>query len=338
MQLQKNISLHQLNTFGVRVNAGYFAKVTSEEEIVDCIENNLFENKKTLVLGGGSNILFTNDFDGVVLKNEIKGIKKVKETDSHVYLEIGAGENWHEMVLNTISHGWQGLENLSLIPGTLGAAPIQNIGAYGVELKDVFVALKAVHLQSGEIKTFGKEDCNFGYRQSIFKNELKGQFLIISVTLQLNKIPQYNVSYGDIQKTMKSHGVHDLSAKNISDAVIAIRSSKLPDPEKIGNCGSFFKNPEIPTVKYEKLKNKFSSIPGYPLLNNQTKVPAGWLIQKCGWKGKVVGNVGTYKNQALVIVNHGNATGQEAKELALKIQESVKEKFGIEIQPEVNII
>ncbi|WP_020527309.1 UDP-N-acetylmuramate dehydrogenase [Flexithrix dorotheae] len=338
MQLQRNISLHKLNTFGVQVKAQYFIEINSEQELVAGIRASLFNDKKILVLGGGSNILFTEDFEGVVIQNKVKGIKKIQENDSHVFIQIGGGENWHELVLNSISQGWQGIENLSLIPGTVGAAPIQNIGAYGVELKDVFVELKAIHLQTGELKTFSKTDCNFGYRQSIFKNELKGLFLITSVTLRLNKVPLYNVSYGDIQKTMAAQGMQELTAKNISDAVISIRTSKLPDPEKIGNCGSFFKNPEVPNSTYEGLKSRFPSIPGYPLANEMTKVPAGWLIQECGWKGKVIGNVGTYKNQALVIVNHGNATGKEAKNLALKIQASVKEKFGIEITPEVNII
>lgn len=337
-QIQKNISLKPYNTFGIDVDARQFLVVESEQELLAFLKQSENKNLPLLILGGGSNILFTQPFEGIVLKNEIQGIELIKEDEEAVYLKVGGGVNWHQFVLYTVERNWQGVENLSLIPGTVGAAPIQNIGAYGVELKDVFESLEGVDLETYEKKTFVKEDCNFGYRNSVFKNEYKGKLMITSVMVKLRKKPEFNISYGAIQQTLQDKGISELSVKAISDAVISIRESKLPDPVVIGNCGSFFKNPVVKTEVFENVKAAYPEVPSYPVTEGWVKVPAGWLIEKCGWKGHQEGNVGTYAKQALVLVNHGDASGSEAKAFALKIQASVKDKFGIEIIPEVNII
>jgi UDP-N-acetylmuramate dehydrogenase len=274
----------------------------------------------------------------MVIKNSIKGISIVKENENHVWVKAMAGEVWHEFVLWCINHNLGGVENLSLIPGCVGAAPMQNIGAYGAEIKQVFDRLEAVELLTGQVVTFTNMQCKFGYRESIFKNEAKGKYIITSVTFKLNKNPEFNITYGAIQQTLHEMGVSSLSLKAISDAVIQIRKSKLPDPAVLGNAGSFFKNPEVDKSLYDQLKVEYPTLVGYPTLGNKIKLAAGWLIEQCGWKGKVIGNTGSHKDQALVLVNYGNATGNEIYSLALDIQASVKQKFGVEIVPEVNVV
>ncbi len=338
LNILQNISLKEHNTFGIDVKAREFVEVHTLEELKTlCSVFNLVE-RKLLVLGGGSNVLLTKDFDGMAICIRMLGIEKLHEDDEHVWVKAMAGEVWHHFVLWCISRGYAGVENLSLIPGCVGAAPMQNIGAYGVEIKDTFDSLEAIDIETAEIKTFTRAACKFGYRESIFKNEVKGKYIISSVTFRLNKIPVYQVSYGAIQQTLEKNGVKELSVKAISDAVIEIRSSKLPDPKKLGNSGSFFKNPEIPAAQFNELKSRYPEMVGYPVPEGQIKVAAGWLIEQCGWKGKVVGNTGSHKDQALVLVNYGGATGSEIWQLAMDIQQSVKEKFGITITPEVNIV
>jgi len=336
MIILKNYSLKKYNTFGLDVKAASLLKVKSIGDLKQALK---FTEESIFILGGGSNMLLTQDIKGLVIKNELEGIEVVEEKKSKVVLGIGGGENWHKLVLWTIENNYGGIENLSLIPGTVGAAPIQNIGAYGVELKDVFVKLEAINLQTKRKKTFSKKACQFGYRESIFKKTLKRQYFITKVYLQLTKNKhQLNINYGAIKTSLAEKEIEQPTIKDISDAVIAIRSSKLPDPAELGNSGSFFKNPEIPRSQFEALQKQFPTIVFYEMPNNMVKVPAGWLIEQDGWKGKKVGNTGAHAKQALVLVNYGNATGQEVKALAFKIIESVKQKFGIQLSPEVNII
>lgn len=330
--------LIQHNTFGVVAFAKYFCEITSTEELSQLHKLTEYQDNSLLILGGGSNLLFTKDFDGLVIKNSIKGVALLEENDSEVVVKVGAGEVWHQFVMHAIENNWGGIENLSLIPGTVGAAPMQNIGAYGVEIRQAFENLEAFHLESGELRTYNNHECKFGYRDSIFKNKVKGQYFITSVTLRLTKNHTYNTSYGAVQDTLQEMGVQELSIKAISDAVVHIRQSKLPDPSVIGNAGSFFKNPTIDKVDYEGLKQEFSNLPGYKLPDNKVKIPAGWLIEQCGWKGKRLGNIGVHEKQALVLVNYGGGTGQELKNLAIEIQSSVADNFGIELSPEVNFI
>jgi UDP-N-acetylmuramate dehydrogenase len=340
MKIVNNISLKKFNTFGIDAKANFFTEVKTVEELQKLLQNSEIKELPKLILGGGSNLLFTKDFEGLVLKINLMGIEKVKEDDSHIYLTAGAGENWHQFVLYCIERNFAGVENLSLIPGTVGAAPMQNIGAYGVEIKDVFHQLEAIEIATGESRTFSKEECEFAYRYSIFKDEAKAKdkYIITSVSFRLNKKPAYNTSYGDIHKTLEKMEVKELSIKAISDAVVHIRQSKLPDPAVIGNAGSFFKNPTILKSDFEKLKEQYPEIPGYHLPNDEVKVPAGWLIEQCGWKGKVIDKIGVHKNQALVLVNYGGGKGEDLRKLAFDIQSSVVEKFGIELMPEVNIV
>ncbi|WP_234736079.1 UDP-N-acetylmuramate dehydrogenase [Tellurirhabdus bombi] len=340
LDIQSNISLKSYNTFGIDAKARYWVEVESQDDLKTLFQLTEFLTIPKLILGGGSNILLTRDFDGLVVKNNIKGIEVVREDSQHVYVRAGAGENWHNFVLYCVAHHYAGIENLSLIPGTVGAAPMQNIGAYGVEIEQVFEQLEAVHLKTGEIHTFLHSDCRFGYRESIFKHEAKGEYIITSVTFQLNKTPTFHTSYGAIQETLTEMGIADdqLSIKAISDAVIRIRRSKLPDPAEIGNAGSFFKNPEIPKEQFDRLKALYPAMPGYPIGETAVKVPAGWLIEQAGWKGKRVGNTGVHTKQALVLVNHGGTTGEEVKALAAKIQASVADQFGIHLNPEVNFV
>ena len=289
-------------------------------------------------MGGGSNILFTNDFDGLVLKNNLKGITLVEETADHYLVKAGAGEVWHQFVMHCVTNNYAGLENLSLIPGNVGASPMQNIGAYGVEIKDCFYELEALRAADLTLHTFSNAECRFGYRESVFKHEYKNQFIITSVTYKLNKIPVFNTSYGAIEKELQEMGVNELSIQAISKAVCNIRSSKLPDPAKIGNAGSFFKNPEITGDKHNVLKEKFPGIVSYSLSNGNFKLAAGWLIEQCGWKGKTFGDAGVHKLQALVLVNYNNANGNEIYNLSQQIMDSVKEKFDVTLEREVNII
>ena len=336
MQIHENFSLRPYNTFAIDAKARLFNKFSSAEELEEYLM--LYSQYPVFVLGGGSNILFTKDYAGVVLKNEIKGIEVQHEDAEHVYVKVGAGENWHQFVLHCINHSWAGIENLSLIPGNVGASPIQNIGAYGVELDNVFWSLEAFHLAERRIHTFTMADCEFGYRDSIFKNSYKDQFAILSVTFQLRKKPIFHVSYGAITEELEKMGVKELSIKAISQAVINIRSSKLPDPEKIANSGSFFKNPIVSGGKYEELKLKFPGIIAYPSVKGNVKLAAGWMIEQCGWKGYRKGDAGCHAKQALVLVNYGNATGKEIYDLSEEILQSVNEKFGVTLEREVNII
>lgn len=336
--IQTEIDLQPYNTLNISAKAKLFVSIESEEQLKTILNSPAVEDERVFVLGGGSNILFADDFDGLIIHMNIKGREVVRKTDEHIRLRVGAGENWHDLVRYCVDNGWGGIENLSLIPGLVGAAPIQNIGAYGAELKDVFESLDALEINGGKKLTFNKEECRFGYRDSIFKNELKGKLIVTAVELKLSKNPEVNTSYGAIQTRLEEKGITDPGIRDISDTVIEIRNSKLPNPADIGNAGSFFKNPVVSRKTYGKLQQEYPEIPGYPVDDNRVKVPAGWLIEETGWKGKVVGNTGTYKQQALVIVNHGGASGNEILELAKEIRKSVKEEFGIELVPEVNII
>jgi UDP-N-acetylmuramate dehydrogenase len=336
IDIQENVSLTPFNTFGLAAKAKRFGVFRSIEELKEGLEAK--GNDELLILGGGSNILLTQDFDGLVLKNELNGIEVVKEDNEHLWVKAMAGEDWHQFVLHCIAHDWAGIENMSLIPGTVGAAPMQNIGAYGVEIKDVFDELEALDKSTQTLRSFSNAECEFGYRESVFKKELKGQYVICSVTLKLRKEPVFNTSYGAIQETLEEMKISELSIKAVSDAVIKIRQSKLPDPAKIGNSGSFFKNPVIEGIDFEGLKAEFPNIPGYKLETGEVKVPAAWLIEQAGWKGKTFGQIGVHKKQPLVLVNYGDGNGRDIERLSQEIRSSVRKKFGIELTPEVNII
>lgn len=333
--MQSNVSLKKYNTFGIDVKADFFYKIKSIKELQEV----LLEVKSPLfILGGGSNILLTKDVKSCVLKNELRGISIVEDAKNEVLVAVRSGENWHRFVLWCIDKGLGGIENLSLIPGTVGAAPIQNIGAYGVELQDVFVKLEALSLKTGELKVFTKEDCRFGYRESIFKQELKGEYFITKVFILLKKEPDINIRYGAIQEVLQSKNIQYPTIKDVSDAVISIRQSKLPDPKVLGNSGSFFKNPTLPKTEFLELQKKFPDIVFYELPEKKVKIPAGWLIEKAGWKGKKIGNTGSHAHQSLVLVNYGNATGEEVKKLSDDIISSISEMFGIQLSREVNIV
>ncbi len=337
MQIRENISLRPYNTFGIDATARYFGTFSNQTELEELLYYQPPTANCQLILGGGSNILLTKDFDGMVLKNEIAGIEVVKEDEDHIYVKAGAGENWHGLVMYCVDNGFAGMENLSLIPGNVGASPMQNIGAYGVEVKDVFYEAKAYHINDKAIKIFTADECKFGYRDSVFKTKYKGQFVITAVTYRLHKKPIYNTSYGAIQHELEKMGITELSIRAISQAVIDIRSSKLPDPKIIGNAGSFFKNPAVKKVHYTWLQQQHPSIPGFPLDDNYVKVPAGWLIEQCGWKGYRKRDAGCYEKQALVLVNFGGATGYEIYELSEKVLKSVDDRFGILMEREVNL-
>jgi UDP-N-acetylmuramate dehydrogenase len=336
MNIQKNISLRPFNTFGIDAVAKYYAAFQTRDELEELVT--FKDASDRLILGGGSNLLFTKNYDGLIIKNEIKGIQELHEDSDCVYIRAGAGENWHGLVLHCIERNWAGIENLSLIPGNVGASPMQNIGAYGVEIEDVFWSLEAYHMHDKKIVTFTKNDCAFGYRESVFKNKYKGQFVILNVTYQLKKKPVFHTDYGAIMEELERMGTTALSIKAISEAVINIRSSKLPDPAKIGNAGSFFKNPSVPKEKYLLLKQQFEKIVGYENADGTVKLAAGWLIEQCGWKGFRKGNAGCHDRQALVLVNHGNASGKEIYDLSTEILQSVQEKFGVALEREVNIV
>lgn len=336
MQIQQNISLKPFNTFGIDVKARSFASFSSADELAWLIEQ--AAPSSVLILGGGSNMLFTADVDGLVLKNEIKGMEMVYEDNEFVYIKVGAGENWHQFVLHCIHHKLAGVENLSLIPGNTGAAPMQNIGAYGVEIKDVFHELEAFHIKEKTLVRFKLGDCGFGYRESVFKRKYKDQFAILTVTYKLSKQPVFNISYGAIRQELDNAGVRELSIKAVSDAVIRIRSSKLPDPALIGNAGSFFKNPQVSHQQFAILQQQFPLLVAYPQADGSVKLAAGWLIEQCGWKGYRQGDAGCYAKQALVLVNYGHATGKEIYDLSAAIVQSVQEKFNVVLEREVNII
>lgn len=334
LEYHHHFPLKKLNSFGIEATAEQLVEVKTTEALLATIRHNSLPIR---VLGGGSNVLLTGDLPGLVVKNEIESIEVFMENDNDVLLRVGGGVIWHELVKWTVERSLGGLENLSLIPGTVGAAPIQNIGAYGVELKDLFHSLEAIDLTTGDHRTFHHSDCRFGYRDSVFKQEFKGQFCIVYVYLRLHKAPVLNTSYGDIQRTLAEMGIEKPTIQDVSNAVIRIRRSKLPDPAEIGNAGSFFKNPELEAADFQRFIARFPHAPNYPQADGQVKVPAGWLIEQAGWKGQRFGDAGCHAKQALVLVNYGNASGSEILDLAKKIQESVREKFGVEITPEVNI-
>jgi UDP-N-acetylmuramate dehydrogenase len=335
--VRQHISLKPFNTFGLDVKAENFTEVASVEEIQTFLNEPLWREQELLILGGGSNVLFTKDVQGVVMLNRIGGIGIVREDEAAVWVKAGAGVVWHELVMWCIERGWGGIENLSLIPGSVGAGPMQNIGAYGVELKDVFYELEAMKLDDLTVHTFSNAACRFGYRESVFKRELRNKFFIISVTFKLSKSAQLNTSYGAISAELQRMGVQEPGIRDVSNAVINIRRSKLPDPTLLGNAGSFFKNPEVDEQVFSALKATYPNVVGYPTSPGRVKLAAGWLIEQCGWKGRVVGHTGSHKDQALVLVNYGGATGKEIWQLALDIKSSVLEKFGVNIEPEVNV-
>jgi UDP-N-acetylmuramate dehydrogenase len=335
--LRNDISLKPFNTFGIDVNANRFATFLSIEELNSLLSQRE-ANEPLLILGGGSNLLLTKDFNGLVLKNEIIGFNLIEETDTEVIVEAGAGEVWHQFVMNCIENGYAGLENLSLIPGSVGASPMQNIGAYGVEIKDVFEYLDAFEISTGELKRFKKEDCQFGYRESVFKNIYKDQFVICRVAFRLSKNPKINTSYGAIESELQKMGISEPTIRDVSNAVIAIRQSKLPDPAVLGNAGSFFKNPVVDESLVEKIKATNPDVPNYPAESGKRKLAAGWLIETSGWKGKVVETCGVHKLQALVLVNYGGSTGKQIYDLSSQIINDVEAKFGVKLEREVNIL
>jgi UDP-N-acetylmuramate dehydrogenase len=336
MTFYSDYSLQALNTFGIDAKASYYASANSIDELRELLAQ--AEGRPVRILGGGSNILLTHDIAGIVIHNNIQGITIKSENETHALVCVGGGVNWHQLVLWCLQHNLGGIENLSLIPGTVGAAPIQNIGAYGVEIKDVFRRLEAVSLEDGSLKVFKQDECRFGYRDSIFKREAAGKYFIAYVYLQLTKKDhRLNTSYGAIRDTLHENGIEEPTIHDVSEAVISIRSSKLPDPTKLGNAGSFFKNPEIPIAQLETLQQKYPRIVHFSGSDGLVKVPAGWLIEQCGWKGFREGPVGCYDKQALVLVNYGGASGRDVFGLAQRIINSVENQFGIRLTPEVNI-
>lgn len=336
-QIQENISLKPYNSFGIDVKASYFAEIFEEEDLTELFQNEIVKTQKLFVIGSGSNVLFTQNYEGLVIKMSIEGVSAQMIGDL-VLATAGAGEVWNDFVQYCVTRGFAGVENLSLIPGTVGASPIQNIGAYGVELKDVFESCTAFEIKTGNIKTFTYADCHFGYRESIFKGALKGQFIITSVTFRLSSDAKINTSYGAIEAELQKRGIENPNIEDVSEAVSHIRVSKLPDPSTIGNAGSFFKNPIIEKYEFADVVAKHPDVVHYPTADDKIKLAAGWLIEQCGWKGKVVGNTGTWKNQALVLINHGGATGTEIYAFSEQIIDSVKSTFGVTLEREVNIL
>ncbi|WP_445385567.1 UDP-N-acetylmuramate dehydrogenase [Robiginitalea sp. IMCC44478] len=337
MQNAPHVSLKPYNTFGIDVKAAKFSSARTAEELKRLLAQK--ESLPLFILSGGSNILLTQDLQAHVIHINLQGKEVLEEREDKVIIRVMAGENWHQLVLWTLKEGYGGIENLALIPGKTGTAPIQNIGAYGVELKDVFQGCQAMEISSGEVRYFDREACQFGYRDSVFKNELKGKYIIISVDLALSlKNHQLRTAYGDIESELQGVPADSLTPEQVANAVIAIRRRKLPDPAKLGNSGSFFKNPVISAAQYATLKEKYSDLPGYSQPDDLIKVPAGWLIEKCGFKGVRRGDAGVHSRQALVLVNYGNASGSEILGLAREIQQKVREDYGIDLVPEVNIL
>lgn len=339
MDILHHYNLQTHHSFGTNVYASAYSTLSDEKDIY-ALKSLKKEFGSLLILGGGSNVLFTKDFPGIVVQNHLEGIEVLSETDSSIQLKVASGVNWHQFVLYCVDNGWGGIENLSLIPGTVGAAPMQNIGAYGVEVKEVIQEVIAYDIEQEEWKHFSNEDCHFGYRESIFKHDAhKHRYFIAYVVFELKKSPHtLHLQYGDIRMTLETLGFKEINIKAISEAVIYIRNQKLPNPKDLGNAGSFFKNPEVEYTFFEQLKQSYPEIPHYLLDNEKVKIPAAWLIEQCGWKGLKVGNTGNHAKQSLVIVNYGDATGQEIVQHAKNVQQSVKDKFGIVIYPEVNII
>ena len=332
-----NVSLKNYNTFGINAKAKYFVEFESIMELEKIISSDTFNNNKNFILGGGSNLLFTQDYDGLIIHNKIAGICILEDNETNVIVEVGGGVNWHEFVMWSVNQKLSGIENLALIPGTVGASPMQNIGAYGMEVKDSISKVHAFEIASKELKVFSNKDCNFGYRESIFKEELKNKFIMMKVEFKLSKTALNKTTYGAIEEELKCLNLQP-SPKNIAEAVIGIRSRKLPNPEKIGNSGSFFKNPILKTTNFKELKKQFPEMVGYKISEEETKIAAGWLIDNAGLKGYRKGDAGVHKNQALVLVNYGNASGQEIINLSKMIQETILKKYGIQIEPEVNIL
>ncbi len=337
MNIGRHISLKGFNTFGIDAQAQYFAEVNALADFLALKEEKIYKTTDHLVLGGGSNILFTKNYAGLVIKNNLKGIEIIKQDEISVWVKVSAGEVWHDLVMWCVKNNYGGLENLSLIPGCVGAAPMQNIGAYGVEIKDNCETVFALDMETGKEKIFSNKDCKFGYRESVFKHELKNKYFITGVVFKLNKKPVFNTSYGAIEQELAAMGVKELSIKAISDAVMRIRSSKLPDPKEKGNAGSFFKNPEVSKEKHDTLKQQFEKLVAYPLDNGNFKLAAGWLIEQCGLKGRSVGKAAVHDKQALVLVNLGGAVGSDVYKLSEEVLQAVKEKFGVQLEREVNI-
>ena len=335
--INNDISLKAMNTFGIDASAKHFTIIRDEKDIKTVLDAN--EHDPIFILGGGSNILFTQDFDGLVIKNEIQGFNTIEDNKDYAIIESGAGEVWHEFVMKCIDKNLGGIENLSLIPGNVGASPMQNIGAYGVEIKDVFEYLDAYHIKDRKIQRFNAQECKFGYRESVFKNELKGQYIICKVAFRLTKKHDLKTSYGAIENELRSMNKINPSIRDVSDAVINIRQSKLPDPKQIGNAGSFFKNPIVSTELLNEIQSKYADIPNYPVTQNKVKLAAGWLIEKAGWKGRTYDErYGVHKLQALVLVNYNRTNGDEILKLSALIIEDVKAKFNVTLEREVNIL
>jgi len=337
MEIEKDFSLKQYNTFGIAANAAYFSEISNLEQLQETLGYAQKQKLPLMILGGGSNILFTGNYHGLILKNALKGIEAIN-SQNDVLVKVSAGENWHSFVMYCIENHYCGLENLSLIPGCVGASPMQNIGAYGVEQRDFFYALEAIEIKTGEKHTFYKDDCAFGYRESIFKHELKDKYVIVSVTFKLNKKASLNISYGAIIQELEKMQVQQPDIKDVSNAVINIRRSKLPDPKEIGNAGSFFKNPVVSNDLVDSIKQNYPDLVSYPIDEHSSKLAAGWLIEKAGWKGYKKGDAGVHRLQALVLVNYGDATGQEIFDLSREILQDVFNKFGVQLEREVNII
>lgn len=337
LQIQQNVSLKNFNTFGIDVSARYFVEINRAEELIELFMDPQWMEMERLILGGGSNMLFVKNFEGLVIRMNIRGMEH-RINHQQVWVVAGAGEIWNDLVNYCVNSGFAGMENLSLIPGSVGASPVQNIGAYGVELKDIFASCNAFEIATGTFKTFSKADCRFDYRDSIFKNEMKGHYIIVSVKFELSLTSDIKLHYGAIKEELISRRITEPTIKDVSDVVSHIRVSKLPDPSTIGNAGSFFKNPIIPQDEFDVIKEHFPNVINYPAGDGLIKLAAGWLIEQCGWKGKTVGHTGTWHNQALVLVNHGGATGEEVYTLSSQIIDSVYSKFGVTLEREVNVI
>ncbi|MDO8686912.1 MAG: UDP-N-acetylmuramate dehydrogenase [Candidatus Berkelbacteria bacterium] len=337
MKLHKDYNLSKLNTFGIPARAKFFAELANEADSKELFGAPEFKKSSKLFLGGGSNVLFTKDFTGIVILNKLKGIEILKEDEKTATVRAMGGEVWHDLVIFAVDRGYWGIENLALIPGTVGATPIQNVGAYGVELKDALLNVEAFEIETGKKRIFSKEECNFGYRDSIFKNELKGKYFISAIVLKLSKIENKNINYKILQDYLTENKIEIKTSKDISNAVANIRRSRLPDPVVLGNAGSFFKNVLVPLPRLRELLQAYPDLP-YFEEEELVKIPAGWLIEQAGWKGYRVGNVGVHDKQALVLVNYGGASGKEVLDLAYKIIDSVKEKFDLVLVPEVNIV
>jgi UDP-N-acetylmuramate dehydrogenase len=337
MELLKNYSLKPYNTLNIEATARYFVRIEQPDQIGQALAA-VPDAGRVLVLGGGSNVVFRSDFDGLVLKNEIRGIRILRSDEEHVWIESTGGEEWQALVDFSLEHGLGGLENLTRIPGSVGAAPVQNIGAYGVEIKDVLESVEAVELRSGQVRTFGNGECRFGYRDSVFKHELKGRFFVTSIVVRLARQPQYRTDYGEIRKKLEEYGDQPLSPQLLERAITEIRAAKLPDPHEIGNCGSFFKNCIVTPEEFERLRADLPDLPFFRENTGQIKIPSAWLIEQCGWKGWRSGDAAVYPRHALILVNYGSASGEQIYELSERIIASVRDKFGLVLEREAQIV